>query len=390
MDNPSVNRWKNPLDRRGDAAGSPDDFHPEGGACYPALVSGLRIGSRRGALFALVLGVASQAVIAPPPCFAQPVDPDRSDAEKAAALKAFETGLELEKQGDYAGALEKFQKVGAFKMTPHVRFHIALCEEKLGRLVSALRGFELAAAEANKVGKDAQVVAEKALARVEVLRKRVASVRIEVKGTVLYSRVLLDGEAVLAKDWSTLINVNPGAHTIAVETDGVITQKKDVTLDEKGYETINLEIEDKERPAPTATASSSVSAAPTVAPTAPPPSRLPVFVIGGVGVASLIGAGVFYGLRVGALSTFEEGCPADKFPPDKDGVQHCPAAAQAALGDAQSFTIGAGVLLGVGIAALGGAGAYWLLTQPKKAAAPAKTSIGVSVAPSGIQVFGKF
>ncbi len=48
------------------------------------------------------------------------------------------------------------------------------------------------------------------------------------------------------------------------------------------------------------------------------------------------------------------------------------------------------VLLGVGIAALGGAGAYWLLTQPKKAAAPAKTSIGVSVAPSGIQVFGKF
>jgi len=340
-------------------------------------------------LFALVLGVASQGVIAPSPVLAQATDGEKSDAEKAAALKAFETGLELERKDDYAGALEQFQKVGAFKMTPHVRFHIALCEEKLGKLVSALRGFELAAAEANKVGKDAQVVADKALARVDVLRKRVASVRIEVKGTVLYSRVLLDGEPVLAKDWSTLIYVNPGDHTIAVDTDGALSQKKELTLAEKGYETITLEITDKERPVPTATASATVSAAPTVAPV-PPPSRLPAFVIGGAGVASLIGAGVFYGLRVGALGAFEEGCPIDKFPIGKDGVQHCPPAAEGALADAQSFTIGAGVLLGVGVAALGGAAAYWVLTSPKKAGAPPKPAIGVSVAPARIQVFGEF
>lgn len=367
----------------------------DGVPCYPAGVSVLRTGSRRGVPFGLVLAVASQAVIAPSLSSAQQPSASAtaaaapSDEEKLAAKKAFDEGMELEKRDDYAGALEKFQKVGAFKMTPHVRFHIALCEEKLGRLVSALRGFELAVVEANRVGKEAQVVAEKAAARVDVLRKRVAGVRIEVKGTVLYSRVLLDGEPVQSRDWSTLINVDPGAHTVAVETDGAIAQKRELTLAEKGYEIVTLEIVDKEKPMPTATATVSATATVTAPPPPPPPSKLPVIVLGGVGVASLIGAGVFYGLRAGALGAFEEQCPIDTYPPDQNGVQHCPQGAEGARADAESFTIGAGVMLGVGVAALAGAGAYFLLTQPKKGAPP-KASIGVSVAPTSVRVFGKF
>lgn len=356
----------------------------------------LRTGSRRAtsgslsrvAPLALLLAVASAGVIAPSAGLAQPAD-EKSAEEKASALKAFEDGLEAERKGDYNVALEKFQKVGAFKMTPHVRFHIALCEEKLGKLVSALRGFELAEAEAVKMGKDAQVVAEKAPARIEALRKRVASVRIEVKGTVLYSRVVIDGQPVLAKDYGSLINLDPGPHTIAVDTDGVLSQEKQLTLAERGYETLTFEIEDKEKPAPTATATATVTAAPTVAPP-PPASKLPAFVIGGVGVASLIGAGVFYGLRVGALDSFAAGCPADKFPPDESGVQHCPASVQGAREDAQAFTLGAGVLLGVGVAALGGAGVYWLLTQRKAGAPAPKAAIGVSVTTSGVRISGQF
>ncbi len=337
-----------------------------------------------------MLAVLSAGVIAPATGLAQPAGDGKSAEEKATALKAFEDGLEAERKGDYSVALEKFQKVGAFKMTPHVRFHIALCEEKLGKLVSALRGFELAEAEAQKMGNDAKVVAEKAPARIEALRKRVASVRIEVKGTVLYSRVVIDGQPVLAKDYGSLINVDPGAHTIAVDTDGVLSQEKQLTLAEHGYETLTFEIEDKEKPVPTATASATVTAAKAVAPPPPPASKLPAFVLGGAGVASLIGAGVFYGLRVGALDSFAQGCPTDKFPPDKDGVQHCPAAVQGAQSDAQSFTIGAGVLLGVGVAALGGAGAYWYVTQRKAPATVPVVSIGVSVMPSGVRVSGSF
>lgn len=326
---------------------------------------------------ALILAPASVG-----PAWAQP-----TDAEKAAAFQAWDDGLDLEKKANYAAALEKFQKVGTFKMTPHVRFHIALCEEKLGRLVLALRGFELAAAEAQKMGKDAQVVTDKAPARVEALRKRIAAVRIEVKGTVLYSRVLIDGQPVLAKDFGSLVSVDPGKHTIAVDTDGVLSQTREVTLAEKGYETITLEIEDKEKPPPAVTAT--VSAGPTatdVPPPPPPPSKLPAFVLGGAGVASLIGAGVFYGLRVGALADFEAKCGAG----GSGDVKSCDPAAQAPYNDAQTFTVVAGVLAGVGVAALGGAGAYWLVTQRGPAKAAPKPAIGVSVSPAGIRVIGKF
>ncbi|MEZ4313963.1 MAG: hypothetical protein R3F14_38565 [Polyangiaceae bacterium] len=289
-----------------------------------------------------------------------------TDAERAAAKQAFEEGLELEKKGDYENALGRFFKVGEFKMTPHVRFHIALCEEKLGKLVSAMRGFELAEAEALKMGKDAQVVAEKAPERAEALRKRIASVRIEVKGRILYSRVLIDGQPVPEKDFGTLVPVDPGKHTISVDTDGVTTQSREVTLAEKGYETIQLEIDDPEKPVPTATASVSETTSATAPPPPPPPSRVPAFVLGGAGVASLIGAGVFYGLRVGALGELEEKCPA----PAGGGGRVCPPEAKGALDDAQTFTIAAGVMVGVGVAALGGAGAYWFLTQRKPSSGP--------------------
>ncbi len=341
-------------------------------------------GSRR--LVSCVVGFSAAVVLA----FCAPVvSAEPSEADRAAAKQAFDDGLELERKTDYAAALSKFKKVGEFKMTPHVRFHIALCEEKLGQLVSAMRGFELAAAEAVKMGKDAQVVADKAPERAEALRKRIAAVRVEVKGKVLYSRVLIDGQPLLEKDFGTLVSVDPGTHLIEVDTDGTISQHKEVVLSEKGYETITFEINDREKPVATATASVPTSA-PTVLPPPPPPppSLVPVFVIAGVGAVSLIGAGVSYGLRLGALGRFDEACPA---PQNKDVPRNCPPEAQAPHDEAQTLTIAAGVLTGVGVAALAGAGAYWLYTS-RSSSGPAKpkAAIGVSVAPSGVRVFGQF
>lgn len=319
----------------------------------------------------------------------------QTDADRAAAKQAFEEGLEAEKKGDYAGALARFQKVGQFKMTPHVRFHMALCDEKLGHLVAALRGFELAEAEALKMGKDAQVVAEKAPERAEALRKRVASVRIEVKGHIRYSRVLLDGEPVPEKDFGALVPVDPGTHSIAVETDGAVAQKREVKLAERGYETIQLEIEDPEKPAADPSAEApSASSEPSAPPPPPPPSRVPAFALGGAGVAALIGAGVFYGLRVGALGDFERLCEGA---PIVGGQRACPPEAAGPHADAQSFTIAAGVLVGVGVAALAGGGAYWFLTQRAPARGPAngtasgaQATIGVGVTPGGVRIVGRF
>ena len=77
---------------------------------------------------------------------------DAAELKKARAQ--FQQATELEQAKNWTAALQAFREVGQVRMTPQVRFHIAVCEEKLGRLVAALGGYELALADADKVGPD--------------------------------------------------------------------------------------------------------------------------------------------------------------------------------------------------------------------------------------------
>ena len=61
-------------------------------------------------------------------------------------------------------------------MTPRVRYHIAMCEEKLGKLVAALGGYELAKSEAETVGPDFQAEVDGAI---EALRQKIPMLTIE-------------------------------------------------------------------------------------------------------------------------------------------------------------------------------------------------------------------
>ncbi len=78
--------------------------------------------------------------------------PDKEELSRARAR--FQQATELEQAGNWAAALQQFREVGQVRMTPQVRYHIALCEEKLGKLVAALGGYELALSEADSLGPD--------------------------------------------------------------------------------------------------------------------------------------------------------------------------------------------------------------------------------------------
>src|SRR5690348_10054221 len=92
--------------------------------------------------FALPLGLAPGVARAE-----TPVELKRARAQ-------FQRGIELEQASNWSEAIQQFREVGQVRMTPHVRFHIAFCEEGLGRLVTALGGYELALSEADQVGPD--------------------------------------------------------------------------------------------------------------------------------------------------------------------------------------------------------------------------------------------
>lgn len=326
----------------------------------------------RKAAGALVLGAA---LAAPTTSFAQ-----ATPEELAAARQLFNEGKELEKQKSYDAALEKFKKVAGVKMTPQIRFHIALCEENLGHLVEAINGFELAADEAKRAGSTATEVAENAPKRAEGLRERVPTLQLTVAGKVLTSKILLDSAPLAAALLGVATPIDPGDHAVEVQdAAGKVTFHKDLKIEERAREHLEIEVNDVEAaPVPTDTA--------PIAPPSAPRSRAPVFIAGGVGVASLIASGVFFGLRAGTLATASASC---KDPVNYTGCKDTPEA-RAAIASGQTDSTVSAITLGVGLAGLGAAGILWFVTSPKKVVDPPKAGVTLVPTGPGVELRGTF
>src|SRR5688572_15952181 len=108
------------------------------------LRKGFGLGSRGGAAgrggrgAAIAAGGLLAALLAGPSAEAQ------TKEELAKAREAFNDGVALASGNNCAGAIAKYKEVARVKMTPQVAFNIAECEERLGKLVSALGNYRLA------------------------------------------------------------------------------------------------------------------------------------------------------------------------------------------------------------------------------------------------------
>jgi tetratricopeptide (TPR) repeat protein len=320
---------------------------------------------RLGALAALALSLASVS----PPSRAFAADP--TEAELAAARQLFKDGKALETKNEWSQALEKFKKVADVKMTPQVRFHIALCQEHLGRLVEAINGFELAYEDARKAGSGAEDVAANAPERANALRVRVPKLRIEVEGKLVSSRVLLDGAPVAPALLGTEIPVDPGPHKVQVESDGRVTQTEEVTLEERGEDEVTLIVDDTPK-----------AAKPPAKKVLPPPeesgSRLPAYIVGGAGLFALAGAGAFLGLRAKAINDVRATCA--------DDDKRCDPGLQETADQGRTYNTAANILLGVGAAGVAAGGVLFFVLAPEDA----KTKVGVAPSAGGLTVVGTF
>ena len=286
----------------------------------------------------------------------------------AAALAATPAAAEPTKdKGNWTEALQKFKEVAAAKMTPQMRFHIALCEENLGKLVSAKRGFELAAAEGTAAGSAAVEVPPAAKQHADGLAARIAKLQIDVKGKLRTSKILLDGAALAEKDFGTEMEMDPGAHLVEVQdAAGKGTFRKEVLLTEKGSENVEVTVAD----ADVAPVSSGGS------------SRVPAYVTGAVGVAALITSGVLFGLRASNIATITSHC---KNPVLLTG---CAPGDLSLASTGKSYTTAADALLGIGVAGVATGVVLFFVLGPKaqkssRTFAPASASAAFWVAPTG-------
>ncbi|HEY3254828.1 MAG TPA: PEGA domain-containing protein, partial [Polyangiaceae bacterium] len=190
----------------------------------------------RGSLLA---GPALALTIAPRPAWAQ----DKKELSKARAQ--FQRGIELEQAGNFSTALEQFRDVGQVRMTPQVRFHIATCEEKLGRLVTALGGYQLAFADADSVGEDFKAEVQTAVTRLEA---GIPKLVIQRGSGAEAAEIQLDGVALGASSVGVPVPLDPGPHSVSAKAPGALPFSQTVTIAENEQKTVDVALSPEPQP----------------------------------------------------------------------------------------------------------------------------------------------
>lgn len=314
----------------------------------------------------LVLVAAVTFVVLPGVAWAQDPAADSSAEALKRAREQFGQALALQTAGDWAGALALLKEVAAIKSTPQVRFNMALCEEKLGRLVAALGDYELAAADAR--AEKADQVAEEVEGRLESLRQRIPKITVKRGSGAEAASVALDGTSIGDQVVGTPMPTDPGPHTVEAKAPGFKPFRKALRLAEQQSETVELVLEPEPVPPPGIVAGGST----------PPAGRSPVlgYVIGGIGIASLGASGIFLGLRAGKISDLDKACP----------NRTCPSDQQSDIDAGKLYTTIANVSLAVGVAAVAGGVVLVLSSGPSKE----EPAVALAPAPGGARLFGHF
>jgi hypothetical protein len=159
-----------------------------------------------------------------------------TDADRAAARDLFTEGVNLQKDGKFPEALDRFQRSYSVFAAPTTALRIAQCKVALGKLLEGAEGYR-AIANANipkgspQAFFDAQVTASQELAGVD---PRIPRARINVTPANLPGlQVLIDGQPMNVALVGAARPVDPGSHK--------------VTANAQGYYQVELTFEVKEK-----------------------------------------------------------------------------------------------------------------------------------------------
>jgi hypothetical protein len=163
-------------------------------------------------------------------------EPTRADLATARAL--FSRAERDEEAGRWADALDKLRRTGSIKMTPGIRFHVALCEEKLGQLAAALADYAAAEDSAREEGNQ-DVIDAVAEPRAEV-RARVPTLTLRPPADVKDATLWLDGAPLVSASLGTPLPVEVGSHTIEGRAPNRATFSTTVSLVEKEARSVEV------------------------------------------------------------------------------------------------------------------------------------------------------
>lgn len=288
------------------------------------------------------------------------------------AREQFNQALSLQTGGDWAGALALLKEVAAVKPTPQVRFNIAICEERLGRLVAALGDYELAASDAQAEKSDQ--VGQEVDARLEALKARVPRVVVQRSDGADSATISLDGVSLGDSVLNVPLPADPGPHIVEAKALGYRPFKQAFRVAEQQTATIQVKLE-----------AEPAKVEPNTQPQVRPASqgvRTAGFVVGGVGIASLIGSGALFLLRQSTISDLDKQCGANR--------QSCPDSEHNTVDRGKLYTTLGDVTLAVGAVGLA-VGAALVIAGGRSSEQPSVALVpGAANANAGATLFGRF
>ncbi len=298
-----------------------------------------------------------------------------SSAEVQKARELFAQAEKDEAAGNWSAALEKLTRAIQVKDTAGLRFHVATCEENLGRLRAAQDDYvaaeKQAAADHNK-----EVLAAVA-DPLAALRARIPTLQVVVPADVPDAEVRLDDRALSSDELRASIAVDPGTHRLEAHAAGRKPFAESLHLGEHDVATITLALpkESRETPAPVAPATASTSRSPDDATREHHASRTGALLATG-GAVLLAAGGVGAFLLAGSAQS--------------DGKDACARGDSACDSDKTKVHAWDATALGAWIGAAGlGALATYLWLTPGGESASSRTA-HVRIGPGSLDLQGRF
>lgn len=273
------------------------------------------------------------------------------------ARAKFQRAIELKQANDFAGALSLFREVGQFKMTPQVRYHIAGCEEGLGKLVAAFGGYELARAQGEDMPADFLAEVDAAIER---LGARIPKLVIARGKGADAAKIELDGVLLGASSIGREVPLDPGPHAVTAAAPGYLDYSGTVEAVESQAATLTIDM--------------------VRIPTAAPPPAEPVkeveppkkgygiapYVVGGAGIGLAVVGAILLPVSQASIGEANEICPdqdcTGKPASDQERVREI-------LSGAQTTEAIGWSLIGVGVLAVG-VGTTLFLIDPSRKRSP--------------------
>jgi hypothetical protein len=168
----------------------------------------------------------------------------------AEARRWFDEAAKDEAAGNWAAALERFERVARVKPTPQVLLHIALCQRRLGRLVAALDSSTRALAAA-EVGGLTDVVPVAREMR-DSLEQEVPQLRLQAPAAPPALEVVLDGKLLAPDEIARPLRVDPGPHRVEARAPGHGAFASEVRAEPSRLVTVTIALEPEEAPSPAA------------------------------------------------------------------------------------------------------------------------------------------